>query len=232
MLQIAGLTKTYSSRSGPVHALDHIDLVISQGDFVVVHGASGSGKTTLLHALGGMLRPTSGTVSFQGQEIYSLSAWRRNQYRRRHIGFVFQKLFLIPYLTAYDNIRLALVAGRYQEDHDRRIEQLATWLHLTDRLGHRPAQLSVGQQQRVAAARAVATKPELILADEPTGNLDQTNTDAFGQFLTEENRRGRTIVLVTHNPRLLELGNRTVELVDGQLAGAGRDCPRLASGRA
>jgi putative ABC transport system ATP-binding protein len=217
MLNVTALTKTYATANGTVQALDHVDFSINQGEFIVVHGASGSGKTTLLHTLGGMLRPSSGTVTFQGRSIYTMSARRRNHYRRRHVGFVFQKLFLVPYLTAYDNIRLALVTSGYSASHDQRIGELATWLNLEDRLGHRPSQLSVGQQQRVAAARAVAAEPELVLADEPTGNLDQANTDAFGRFLTEENRRGRTIVLVTHSEQLLGLGNRSVKLVDGAL---------------
>ena len=109
MPEVVGLTKTYKSANGPVQALDRIDLKVEPGDFVVIHGASGSGKTTLLHTLGGMLRPSSGAVEFQGDSIYALSAWRRNRYRRSHVGFVFQKLFLVPYLTAYDNIRVALV---------------------------------------------------------------------------------------------------------------------------
>ncbi len=218
MLEMASLTKTYRSGGGPVHALEGVDLRVEQGDFVVIHGASGSGKTTLLHTLGGMLRPTSGTVSFQGQSIYGLSARRRNVYRKRHLGFVFQKLFLMPYLTAYDNIRLALAAGRYSGDYRQRIIDLVNRFGLGDRMQHRPSQMSVGEQQRIAAARAIAAEPELILADEPTGNLDQGNTDAFAQFLTEENEQGRTIVLVTHSERLLELGNRSVELVRGQVA--------------
>jgi putative ABC transport system ATP-binding protein len=225
MLEITGLSKTYLTANGSVQALDRIDLNVERGDFIIVHGASGSGKTTLLHTLGGMLRPSSGTVAFQGEGIYSMPTRRRNRYRRRHVGFVFQRLFLLPYLTAYDNIRLALVVGGYRASHSRRIGELAAALNLTDRLGHRPSQLSVGQQQRVAAARAVAAEPALILADEPTGNLDQANTDSFGRFLTEENQRGRTIVLVTHSEQLLGLGNRSIELVDGQLAS-----PSLAAG--
>ena len=218
MLEMTSVTKTYRSGSGLVHALKGVDLQVEPGDFVVVHGASGSGKTTLLHTLGGMLRPTSGTVSFQGESIYGLSARRRNVYRKRHLGFVFQKLFLMPYLTAYDNIRLALSVGRYSGNRRQRITDLVNRFGLADRMHHRPSQMSVGEQQRIAAARAIAAEPELILADEPTGNLDQGNTDAFAQFLTEENEQGRTIVLVTHSERLLELGNRSVELVRGQVA--------------
>jgi ABC-type lipoprotein export system ATPase subunit len=218
MLDISSLTKTYRNGAGTVHALGGIDLKIEQGDFVVVHGASGSGKTTLLHTLGGMLRPTSGTVSFRDEDVYAWSARRRNHYRKRRVGFVFQKLFLMHYLTAYDNIRLALAAGRYSGNHRERIHDLVTRFGLAERLHHRPSQLSVGEQQRIAAARAIAAEPDLILADEPTGNLDRGNTDAFAEFLTEENERGLTIVLVTHSEHLLDLGNRSIELTSGQIA--------------
>ena len=217
MLEVAQLTKTYCSGPRTLHALHAVDLKIDKGDFVVVHGASGSGKTTLLHTLGGMLRPSQGTVTFQGQDIYGMSVRRRNQYRRRHVGFVFQRLFLMPYLTAYDNIRLALVAGRYTGNRRQRIVELVSQFGMEERLLHRPAQMSVGEQQRIAAARAVAAEPELILADEPTGNLDRRNTEAFADFLTEENRQGRTIVLVTHSDQLLGLGNRAVELAGGKI---------------
>ncbi len=218
MLEVTQLTKSYRNGSRTVHALDGVDLKIEKGDFVVVHGASGSGKTTLLHSLGGMLRPSGGTVTFQGQDIYGLSARRRNLYRRRHVGFVFQKLFLMPYLTAYDNIRLALAAGRYSGNRRQRIVDLVSRFGLGERLHHRPSQMSVGEQQRIAAARAIAAEPELILADEPTGNLDRGNTDAFADFLTEENQQGRTIILVTHSDQLLGVGNRSIELAQGQVA--------------
>ncbi len=220
MLEITQLTKSYRNGSHTVQALQGIDLRIEEGDFMVVHGASGSGKTTLLHTLGGMLRPSAGTVAFQGKDIYAMSSRRRNLYRRCHIGFVFQKLFLMPYLTAYDNIRLALAAGRYSGNRRQRILDLAGRFGMVDRLQHRPSQLSVGEQQRIAAARAIAAEPQLILADEPTGNLDRGNTEAFANFLIEENRQGRTIVLVTHSDQLLGIGNRSVELAGGQIVPA------------
>lgn len=133
------------------------------------------------------------------------------------MGFIFQKLFLMPYLTAYDNIRLALAASRFPGNRRQRILDLAERFGMKDRLRHRPSQMSVGEQQRIAAARAIAAEPQLILADEPTGNLDRGNTQAFADFLREENRQGRTIVLVTHSEQLLGIGNRTVELAGGQI---------------
>ncbi|MBC8872998.1 MAG: ABC transporter ATP-binding protein [Planctomycetes bacterium] len=219
MIQTHNVTKTYSGAEGPVHALDGVDLSIQAGDFVVVHGSSGSGKTTLLQALGGMLRPTSGTVVIQGDDIYALSTVRRGQYRKRHVGFIFQKFFLLPYLTAFDNIRLSMVLRGHRGNHKQTIEDVATRLGMGNRLGHRPSQLSVGEQQRIAVARAIVGEPQLILADEPTGNLDRKNAEVFASFLSEENQRGRTIVLVTHDESLLDLGNRTVQLRSGQISG-------------
>jgi putative ABC transport system ATP-binding protein len=218
MIEARNVSKTYSAARQPVHALERINLRIAEGDFVVAHGSSGSGKTTLLLALGGMLRPTSGEVVFQAKDIYACSALRRSRHRRQNVGFIFQKFFLVPYLTAYDNIRLALVMRRYRGNHRQRVLDVATRLGMMDRLGHRPAQLSVGEQQRIAMARAIASEPKLILADEPTGNLDRTNARALVEFLLEENRRGRTIVLVTHDESLLPLGNRTIHLRDGNLS--------------
>ena len=220
MIEARSVTKRYVSAGDPVYALEGVDLSVDEGDFIVVHGSSGSGKTTLLLALGGMLRPTSGTVVFRDKNLYRLSALGRNQDRKRHLGFIFQKFFLLPYLTAFDNIRVALALRRYQGNHEQRIVELAERLGMADRLSHRPSQLSVGEQQRVAMARAIAGEPQLILADEPTGNLDRANSEAFASFLLDENRRGRTIVLVTHDESLLHLGNRSVELRSGRLSGA------------
>lgn len=218
MIEARGVTKTYTNARDCVHALGGVDLALEKGGFAVVHGPSGSGKTTLLLTLGGMLRPTSGTVAFRGRDIYSLSAPRRNRYRRHHVGFIFQKFFLLPYLTAFDNVRVALVLRGYRGNHERAIVEVATRLGISDRLTHRPSQLSVGEQQRVAMARAIVAEPEIILADEPTGNLDRANSDTFAEVITEENRRGRAVVVVTHDESLLGLGNRTVQLRAGRLA--------------
>jgi putative ABC transport system ATP-binding protein len=218
MIETRGLTKTYSTCGNNIAALEGVDFAVEEGDFIVVYGASGCGKTTLLLMLGGMLRPTSGTVTYRGQDIYALTASKRNGYRKHHIGFIFQKFFLLPYMTAFDNIRFASILGRAQGNREQRILDVATRLGMADRLTHFPFQLSVGEQQRIAVARAVIAEPEILLADEPTGNLDQSNSKAFADFLVDENRRGRTIVLVTHDESLLQLGNRTVRLQSGKLA--------------
>jgi putative ABC transport system ATP-binding protein len=220
MIQVRNVSKAYSHARQLVQALDGVDLQIDEGDFVVIHGASGSGKTTLLLALGGMLRPTSGNVIFRDSDLYSLSMRRRSQYRKRYVGFIFQKFFLLPYLTAFDNIRLALAVRGYRGNREQTIVDLAARLGMSDRLSHRPSQLSVGEQQRIAMARAVVGEPQLILADEPTGNLDRANSEIFANFLSDEHRRGRTIVLVTHDESLLHLGNRTVQLATGRVVGA------------
>jgi putative ABC transport system ATP-binding protein len=148
-----------------------------------------------------------------------MSALGRTRFRKRHVGFMFQKFFLMPYLTAFDNIRMALALRGYRGKCEERIVDLATRLGMAERLGHRPSELSVGEQQRIAMARAVVAEPEFILADEPTGNLDRANSEAFAEFLATENERGRTVVLVTHDERLLGMGNRAVELNSGRLCG-------------
>jgi putative ABC transport system ATP-binding protein len=218
MIEARNVGKVYTQGDGAVAALDRVDLEIEQGDFVVVHGPSGSGKSTLLLVLGGMLRPTTGTVTFRGVDVYSLASRRRNQFRKRHVGFIFQKFFLVPYLTAFDNIRLSVVLRGNRGDHRDSIVRLAERLGIASRLAHRPAELSVGEQQRVAMARALAGGPEIILADEPTGNLDGANSAVLAEFLTEENQLGRTIVLVTHDESLLGLGNGKVQLRSGKLS--------------
>ncbi len=217
MIRAKSVSKVYSKSGGEVHALDEVDLAVCRGEFLVIHGRSGSGKTTLLLALGGMLRPTAGTVEFENRDIYSLSAGNRSEHRRLHIGFMFQKFILVPYLTARDNIRFPLtLRGKAGRDSGR-VEQIAQRLGIAERLEHRPAELSVGEQQRVAMARAIVAEPDLILADEPTGNLDRENRSILAEFLHDENRRGRTIVLVTHDDGLIGLGSRSVELQGGRL---------------
>ncbi len=217
VIQAQHVSKVYAKSGTSVPALQEVDLTVDRGDFLIIHGSSGSGKTTLLLTLGGMLRPTVGNILFQGTDIYSLRTGKRAQYRRRHLGFMFQKFFLVPYLTARDNIRFPLALRGTPADSEERVREVAERLRIAHRLEHLPAHLSVGEQQRVAMARAIVAEPEIILADEPTGNLDRENRRILAQFLQDENGQGRTIVVVTHDDDLIRLGNRTIELVAGRL---------------
>lgn len=217
MLEVQQLKKYYTKLGETVRAIDGISLCLDPGEFAVFHGASGSGKSTLLLILGGMLSPTAGTVCFNGMDIYHLSRLKRNRYRRMSVGFLFQKFYLMPYLTVYDNIRMPLLLRGDNSCAPTRITELAEQLQIAARLKHRPAELSVGEQQRVAMARSLAAEPEIILADEPTGNLDRINRDIIAECLAEESRRGRTIVLATHEETLIKLGTREFHLDAGKL---------------
>lgn len=218
MIQIQNLTKIYTKTGNSIRAIDNISLQIQNSDFVVVHGPSGSGKSSLLLMLGGMLRPTSGTVLFRGENLYAFSQTRRNLFRRNSVGFIFQKYFLMPYLSVYDNIRLRLTIRGLERDISARIATVTQQLGISSRLQHYPAELSVGEQQRVAMARTLASDPELILADEPTGNLDRANKQILAQTLREEHEQGRAIILVTHDESLMELGTSRIHLVAGRIA--------------
>ncbi len=215
MYDVQHLSKTYRKSGETVRALDDLDFKLAPCEFLVLHGASGSGKTTLLLILGGMLTPSSGAVHCNGVDLYASSRTDRSRFRRSAVGFIFQQFHLMPYLTAYDNIRVAL-ALRSGHAHGG-IHALAERLGIADRLSHRPGELSVGEQQRVAMARTLICEPDIILADEPTGNLDAANRNIIAECLAEEHRRGRTIVLATHEERLLELGTRTLELDRGRI---------------
>ena len=219
MLEVRNATKTYRKGGREIRAADGLSCRAGPGELVVIHGPSGSGKSTLLLMIGGMLPPDEGTVLYESADIYGWPAFRRNRYRKHTVGFVFQRFFLIPYLTVFDNIRMPLVLQRTRADHARGVEELAQRLRIRDRLGHRPAELSVGEQQRAAVARALVGGQKLILADEPTGNLDAENIELIGQCLCQESRRGRAIVLATHNPLLLELGTKQLRLEQGRLVG-------------
>ena len=219
MLEVRDVTKAYRKRGQTIMAADGLSLQAQEGDFVVVHGPSGSGKSTLLLILGGMLPPDGGCVAYEGEDIYAWPSARRNHYRRATVGFVFQRFFLVPYLTVLDNIRVPLaLQGRARGSGDA-IRALAERLRIGDRLAHRPAELSVGEQQRAAVARALVGDQKLILADEPTGNLDAANIEIIADCLREESRRGRTIVLVTHSPSLIDLGTKSLRIERGRAVG-------------
>ena len=185
MLKIEGLSKKYTVGNTVIQALDDVSASFEPGDFTVVHGNSGCGKSTFILSAGSMLRPTSGRISYNDRDIYRLSYGKRKRFRRHTVGFIFQRFFLVPYLTARDNILLPLPPGSRSDTGAARVDAIAERLGIGSRLEHKPPQMSVGEQQRVATARALITDPEIILADEPTGNLDEVNGKTIAECLSE-----------------------------------------------
>jgi ABC-type lipoprotein export system ATPase subunit len=218
MIDCRQLTKVYGANASAVTGIDRLDLSVAQGEFVVVRGPSGCGKTTLLLMLGGMLRPTSGHLLVDGRDLYALPSRKRNRFRADTIGFVFQMFHLVPYLSVLDNVLLA-GHGAFSERPARRAkaESLLGQLGLAHRLHHRPAQLSAGERQRAALARALLNQPKLILADEPTGNLDPDNAAEVLRHLEAFHRSGGTVILVTHGPSAQAYANRIVPLRQGKI---------------
>ena len=218
MLKMEDVCKSYQHRGQVVKALDCATLHIPSGDFVSLVGPSGSGKSTLLLMLGGMLSPSSGRVLLKDESIYDLTSDGRARLRKKSIGFVFQTFNLVPYLTALENVQVPMyLAGADEETQEETATTLLQRVGLADRVDHKPAELSVGQQQRVALARMLANDPALILADEPTGNLDPETADQIIRFFEEFNQEGRTIVMVTHDPRAAARARRTLKLADGRI---------------
>lgn len=218
MLKLKNLTKTYPGKEGGVKAIDHLSLDIPQGDFAALIGPSGCGKSTLLLMLGGMLSPTEGEVLIDGQSLYDLNPNERALMRRTKIGFVFQTFNLIPYLTALQNVQVPfLLSGLNEKEQKLRAMQLLEKVGLQNRMEHKPSELSVGQQQRVALARTLANDPMIILADEPTGNLDPEMSEQVICFLQELNQEGKTIVMVTHDLIRSKQAKRTLNLIDGRI---------------
>lgn len=232
MLRMEAVTKNYDHRRQAVTGLRDVTLDIPVGDFVTVVGPSGSGKSTLLLVLGGMLSPTEGRVLIDGQSLYDLPPDRRAGVRKDKIGFVFQTFNLVPYLTAIENVQVPLLlAGTDERRQDKKATGLLERVGLADRLDHKPSELSVGQQQRVALARMLANDPAVILADEPTGNLDPDTGGQILDFLAEMNQEGRTVVMVTHDPRAAGRAKRTLRLCSGSiLAGEEERGPVAADG--
>ena len=217
ILETQGLTKIYGSGETAVHALRGVDLTVENGEFVAIVGTSGSGKSTLLHMLGGLDRPTAGKVLVDGQDIFALKDEALTIFRRRRVGFVFQSYNLVPMLSVYENIVLPIQLDGAKVDEDYVREVIRT-LGLSDRLHSLPNQLSGGQQQRVAIARALATKPAIVLADEPTGNLDsKTSQDVLGLMKVTSQRFGQTMVMITHNEEIAQLADRVVRIEDGRV---------------
>jgi len=213
------LTKIYHHRREPVYALDAVRLTIPDGSFTAVTGGSGSGKTTLLLLLGGLIRPTLGTVSYNGADLFGLSAGQLAEYRNRTVGFVLQTFNLVPYLTALENVMVPmLLNGTVAAERRNRALALLKQLDLDRRIDFLPRELSIGQQQRVAIARAMANNPNVILADEPTGNLDPSLSTEILDILETLNREeGRTVVMVTHNPQAARRAQTVLPLCAGRI---------------
>ena len=221
ILRIENVTKTYGEKDTAVHALDRVSFSVEEGEFVAVTGPSGSGKSTLLHILGGVDKPDSGTVQVKGTDIFRLNETNQAIFRRRHIGLIYQFYNLIPILTVEENILLPLLLDG-KKPNPKRLAQILSILGLEDRKEHLPSQLSGGQQQRVSVGRALITHPAVILADEPTGNLDQKNTKEIMDLFCKLNRTYKqTIVMITYDMRLAAQCDRVLAIVDGRLA-AGR----------
>jgi putative ABC transport system ATP-binding protein len=219
LLRAAGLTKAFRTDGGVVHAVRGVDLSIRAGEFVAVMGPSGSGKSTLLHVLGGLEPATSGEIWLCGQRVDGLSQARWAMLRRQHIGFVFQFFNLVSNMTVADNVELAaLIGGASRREARSRREELLAELGLAGKAQASPSRLSGGQQQRVALARALAHRPSLLLADEPTGNLDSANTADVLRVLARCHAQGQAVLLVTHDARAASMADRVVNLFDGMIA--------------
>ena len=223
ILRTENLKKYYDQNMVCVKALDGVDLSVEQGEFVAIVGTSGSGKSTLLHMLGGLDRPTAGTVLVDGKKIFDLKEEELTIFRRRKIGFVFQAYNLVPVLHVYENMVLTIQLDGSRVD-EAFIEQIIEVLGLTEKKNSLPNQLSGGQQQRVAIARALATKPSIILADEPTGNLDsKTSQDVLGLLKVTGRKFKQTIFMITHNEEIAQMADRIIRIEDGRiLAGGGQ----------
>lgn len=221
ILSVRNLKKYYNTGENTVKALDGIDLDICKGEFLAIVGTSGSGKSTLLHMLGGLDNPTSGEVIIDGRNISGLSRDELTVYRRRKIGFVFQNYNLLPLMNVYENIVLPIKLDGIKPDNDY-IEEILKLLKLEDKKYFMPNQLSGGQQQRVALARALAIKPAIILADEPTGNLDsRTSQDVLGLIKISSQNLAQTIVMITHNEEIAQMADRIIRIEDGKIVKGG-----------
>lgn len=219
ILKTTDLKKYYGSGDTTVKALDGVNLTVADGEFAAIVGTSGSGKSTLLHMLGGLDRPTSGSVEVEGKSIFSLQDDALTIFRRRKIGFIFQSYNLVPVLNVYENIVLPieLDGNRLDQNH---INNIIETLGLIEKIHNLPNQLSGGQQQRVAIARALASKPAIILADEPTGNLDsKTSLDVMGLLKVTSERFSQTIVMITHNEEIAQMADRIIRIEDGRIVG-------------
>lgn len=217
ILETINLTKKYGKGDTEVIALNSANISVEKGEFVAIIGPSGSGKSTMLHLLGGLERPTKGTVKIENQDIYKLSENELAKHRRKKIGFIFQQYNLIPVLNVRENIEMPLRLDKAKIDN-KYIDEIINFLGLTERQNHLPNQLSGGQQQRVAIARALAAKPAIILADEPTGNLDTKTTEEVMDLLKVSIKNyNQTLIMITHNEKIAEKADRIISIVDGNI---------------
>jgi putative ABC transport system ATP-binding protein len=218
VFRLESVSKKYVQGEQTVTALQSTSLDIATGEFIAVVGPSGSGKSTILTLLGGMLAPTEGKIFFEGESLYDLSVTKRAELRRLKMGFVFQTFNLIPYLTAQENVEVPLLLrGESKSVQRQRALDLLDQVGLSDRAHHKPTQLSTGQQQRVALARTLANDPSVILADEPTGNLDPDTRNHVLSFFDEFHRAGKTIIVVTHDPEAASRATRTLRMASGNI---------------
>ena len=218
LIKAKKLSKVYGSGENQVVALDKVDLTVAPGDFISIIGPSGSGKSTLLHLLSGLDHPTSGSLTYDDQEIYTLPDKELSAFRCRQMGFIFQQFNLLPVLTARENILMPLLLDKKQPDEGY-LSQLAELLGIQNRLDHLPHELSGGQQQRVAIARALIAQPEVIFADEPTGNLDsKSGGEVMDMLKSIRDRMGKTLVIITHDNRIAAMADRRLTIMDGVLS--------------
>jgi putative ABC transport system ATP-binding protein len=218
MIKVKKVSKFYEARNKMVKAIDDVSLHITSGEFVAIVGPSGSGKSSLLLMLGGMLSPSEGTLLMNGHSIYDMTPDERAAFRQKMLGFVFQTFNLIPYLTALENVQLPLlIKGQNSHEQKEKAKELLTRVGLEDRLDHKPYEMSVGQQQRIALARMLANDPSIILADEPTGNLDPEMSQTVIKFLKELNAEGKTVVIVTHDMKVASHAQRTITISGGKI---------------
>ncbi len=222
LLEVKNICKTYGSGETAVNALKNVSFSVPKGEYTAIVGESGSGKSTLLNMIGALDAPTSGRVVIDGKDIFSMNDQKLTVFRRRNIGFIFQAFHLIPELTVEQNMIFPLLLD-YQKPDKKYLEELLTVLNLKDRRNHLPGQLSGGQQQRVAIGRALITRPSLILADEPTGNLDTQNSSEVIALLKEASRKyEQTIIMITHNRSIAQTADRVLQVSDGVLTDFGR----------
>ncbi len=216
MIEVKNVVRNFTARSGIVTALDDVSLELPERELVMIYGPSGCGKTTLLFSIGGMLRPSSGSISVAGQDLYAMSGAARSKFRAQKIGFVFQMFHLVPYLCVFDNVMLSAGGENGEVSRDEAAAAIER-LGLTHRISHRPDQLSTGERQRAAIARATLRKPPLLLCDEPTGNLDEENAAAVYKILQDYRDQGGTVLVVSHGSESKQYADRIVEMRDGRI---------------